>query len=233
MRLLLLGYNAFMASTEGYDSFGNKIYLGGSGGGGGEYASEYTSTSWPTIDLSTQGPLNIVMTGTNTNISPWTVGTNIVGGQYLNAPLTTNYPIYVSLDPNRATLEFENIIDDLFEKMVTRVKPGERIVVCVDNDVTDTQMRTIIDEVERKFGGVVIRGARAGTGLRGDMVIKEEDERVDILARIGEIWEQRPDLKLTDLLSWYAGESMEDGDFASAVEVHFAKVANGGIHGSA
>lgn len=229
MRLLLLGYNAFMASTEGYDSYGNHIYVGGGGGG------EYTSESWPTIDLSTQGPLNIMMTGTNTNtnISPWTVGTNIVGGPYLSGPANFSYPINISLDPNQSTLQFDGILEDLFEKMVTRVKPGERIVVCVDDDVTDTQMRSIIDEVARKFDGVVIRGARAGTGLRGDMVLKEEDERVDILARIGEIWEQRPDLKLTDLLSWYAGQSMEDGDFASAVEVHFAKVANGGIHGSA
>lgn len=155
-------------------------------------------------------------------------------GQLTSWPLTGNgvnitgvYDRYTT--PNAATLT-PGAIEALAEKMVTLQKPGEKMVICVDHDATTTQVRELHDMlIERGIKNpIIIRGARAGTGFLGNILLAtEEDKRVDVLARIGEVWAQRPDLKLTDLLQWYAGEEMENEDFATAVEVHYMKITNG------
>jgi hypothetical protein len=156
---------------------------------------------------------------------------------YINIPpymstSTTFYPPYypAGLDPNAVTLTPE-LVDTLFEKMVTVVKPGERVMICVDQDLTAEQCREVSDGLtDRGFDGIVLRGARAGVGFKGNpQNLTREETRVDTLARILELWQQRPELKLTSLLEWYHGEEMNDEDFAAAVEVHFQKVTNG-IH---
>lgn len=150
---------------------------------------------------------------------------------YINVPsgLSTamTYP-YVYAEPNQETLNAQ-IVDTLFEKMVTTIKPGERIVVCMDKDVTSTQMREVAEGLAAHgLDGIVISGARAGTGFEGHaQKLTQEEQRVDILARIGELWDRCPHLKLTTLLEWWGGEEMEDADFAKAVEIYFQKVTNG------
>jgi hypothetical protein len=83
---------------------------------------------------------------------------------------------------------------------------------------------------DNKVPGIVIRGARAGTGFNAGFIPPtDEDRRVDILARIGDLWEKCPTLRLTDLLNWYNGDSMPDEEFITSIEVFFTKVTNG-IH---
>jgi hypothetical protein len=139
-----------------------------------------------------------------------------------------NYNNALTLNPNAATITPE-LLDSLFDKMVTVVKPGEKVVLCFDTDITSEQCREVVEIAElRGIDGIVIRGARAGTGFKGNgQSFTEEEKRVDILARIGELWAHAPELKLTDLLEWWGGEEMEDTDFAAAVETYFMKVTNG------
>jgi hypothetical protein len=144
----------------------------------------------------------------------------------------TNYPTtvnnsYYDFTPNSE--QIKNIgVDALVERMVTKIKKDDIVVICVDNDATTEQLREIANKLsEQGIKGTVIRGARAGTGFPYKGKMTDEDKRVDILARIGELWASRPDLALTDMLKWYTGEDMTDDAFAVAVEVHFKKVANG------
>lgn len=133
--------------------------------------------------------------------------------------------------PNSATLS-KTEVKDLAESITTLVKPGEHVVICVDADVTDEQ-KTELQWSLNGAGlyGIIIRAARASTGYAYDWnASTPEEARVDVLARIGEVWSRRPDLSLCDLLEWYRGEHMDDADFATAVELHFSKVTNG-IHG--
>lgn len=122
-------------------------------------------------------------------------------------------------------------VDTMIEQLVTIVKPGEKIVVCVDDNFTGEQAYEVQQSLhDSNLPGIVIRGARAGTGFNAGFVPPtEEDRRVDILARLGELWSKCPTLRLTDLLSWYNGESMPDEEFATSAEVYFTKVTNG-IH---
>lgn len=190
------------SNTISYDP--NVIY---GGGGGGSYNNNLTINVPP--GWSTAITNNIWL---NSNTA---IGT----GSYINWPTIVT--------PNAETLKAE-MVECLFQKMVTTVKPGEKVVVCVDSDVTAQQAREFAESLDDNgVTGIVIRGARAGTGVKSDAVIRPEDTRVDILARLGELWEQRPDMKLTELLSWYQGQRMEDKDFAAACEVHFDKVTDG------
>jgi hypothetical protein len=197
-----------MSSTEydPYDPYGN--WLGG------------------TVPIN----LPVIVTGTNTNIGTNPIYINVPSGWSTNM-LPGAYGYYPSTyEPSQATLT-PQILDSLFEKMVTTVRRNEKVIVCVDSDVTSEQMREAAESLTaRGFDGIVMRGARAGTGFRGNpQNLTREETRVDILARILELWQQRPELKLTSLLEWYHGEEMNDEDFAAAVEVHFQKVTNG-IH---
>ena len=175
--------------------------------------------------------LPITLTTSNTNIS-WPSTAPI----YINVPpgWTTNtfpgtYSYYpVTADPNSSWLTPE-VLESLFQKMVTTVKPGEKAIVCVDLDLTAEQCLEVKEGMNNTgIDGIVMRGARAGTGFAGNTQnMTREETRVDILARLLELWQQRPELKLTSLLEWYHGEEMEDAEFAAAAEVYFEKVTNG------
>lgn len=203
-----------MSSIE-YDSYGNP------------YGNWIGTTP---IELATT---LTTTTGNNTNIS-WPSTAPL----YINLPpswstATTmgTYPYYpVTLDPNGATLT-PTMLESLFEKMVTVVKPGEKAIVCVDLDLSSAQCREVKEGMTAVgIDGIVMRGARAGTGFGGNpQNLTREETRVDTLARLLELWQQRPELKLTSLLEWYHGEEMEDAEFAAAAETYFQKVTNG-IH---
>jgi hypothetical protein len=158
-------------------------------------------------------------TSTNTNISStvWTTTGAVI-----------TYPTVV---PSHELLKQPGVMEEILDHLATIVKPGEKVVICVDSDMSTSQVNDIVDMMSAKgMPGLLIRGARAGTGFAGNFQTPEE-ERIDILARIGAIWALRPDLKLTDLLQWFRGESMEDREFAAALEVYFMKLTNG-VHGS-
>lgn len=181
------------------------------------------------LTLTTSSPIVYTTTGTNTISWPSTAPLyiNVPGWMSTSNTFPGTYAYYPP-DPNSATLT-PPVLDSLFEKMVTVVKPGERVMICVDQDLTAEQCREVSEGLtDRGFDGIVLRGARAGTGFAGEQQnMTREETRVDTLARILEVWQQRPELKLTSLLEWYRGEEMSDEDFAAAVEVHFEKVTNG------
>jgi hypothetical protein len=175
-------------------------------------------------------PLNLNITGittASTTTNPiWMGGSAGTGtGPYVVVPGNT---WQYNFEPNNLTLTPE-VIDCLFEKMVTTVDKNQKVIVCVDLDLTSEQCHEIKEGLnDAGFDGIVMRGARAGTGFGGNpQNLTKEEKRVDILARIGELWELAPELKLTDLLEWWGGEEMQDEDFASAVETYFLKVTNG------
>ena len=150
------------------------------------------------------------------------------------ASLTINsggsYSIYNGVSyPWVPDLTQPGMIDTVIQKLTTTVKKDEKVVVCVDDDMSWEQVREIQRGLhENKISGVVIRGARAGVGFKGGYIPPTSEEaRLDILARIGEIWSQRPELRLTDLLKWYEGQDMSNDEFATSIEVHYTKVVNG------
>jgi hypothetical protein len=149
---------------------------------------------------------------------------------YSTANIFTNNPnIYYNPPMGTEWLTMPGMIDTVIEQLTTRVKDDEKIVVCVDDDMSWDQVHEIQRGLkDNKLTGIVIRGARAGTGYKGGYVAPTPEEaRVDVLARIGEIWALNPSLRITDLLQWYDGQEMTDEEFATSVEVHFMKLSNG------
>ena len=144
------------------------------------------------------------------------------GGSYAGGNYMTNWVegYYEPFKPEPVNTE------ELVEKIVTRYVPGETLVVCVDNELSSAQ----IDEMKAQLlshkieGIIIIRGATAGTGRPAGQVPSSPQWRIDILARLAETWERHPDLTLAELLRWWSGENMTDGDFAAATDVYAKKV---------
>lgn len=117
------------------------------------------------------------------------------------------------------------VVDQLLKKMVTVYTEDKPLVICVDNAFTSVQVREIGEMLEGSgIKGVVISGARAGTGLPIHRDLKEQYQHIDTLGCIAMVWERRKDLNLTDLLKWYHGEDLDDDHFAAAVDVYFQRV---------
>lgn len=182
---------------------------------------------------------NTPTTNTITNIGGGTVGNVIYGGGGgyttggwlpIAGTATTiqgTYPLfnYPIVTPGEQLLNDTNVMDGLINRIVTQVDPDRELIVCIDQDCSPEVQKEIAQRLgERGIKGMVIPGARAGYGYPS-FNAKPEDKRVDMLARIGELWEQRPDLKLTELFQWYAGADMEDEDFVKCTEVHFKKMS--------
>jgi hypothetical protein len=176
-------------------------------------AATACGTAVPAIYTGLTNTLNI--TGTlNTNITYGTGGTTT----WTLAPWALSSPT-------------PEIIECMIQNLTTTVKPGEKVVVCVDDDMTWEQVHEIQQGLQdNHVPGIVIRGARAGTGFNdGYLPPTAEEARIDILARLGELWGKIPQLRLTDLLAWYNGDSMSDEEFITSAEIYFTKVTNG-IH---
>jgi hypothetical protein len=179
----------------------------------------YTTTGSNTLNIGGGGGMYGIYTGLGTAVPPmYSISTS---GTYYTPPNIGDW------------MTMPGVIDSIIEQLTTRVKDGEKVVVCVDDDMTWEQVHEIQTGMTRnKMSGIVIRGARAGTGYGGGYKPPTPEEaRVDVLARIGEIWALDPKLRLTDLLQWYDGQDMTDEEFATSVEVHFQKVTNG-VHGT-
>lgn len=180
-----------------------------------------TTTSGNTLNLNLGGG-GIYSTAYTTTLGTAAPPMYVIStsGTYYSPPLSVDW------------LTMPGVIDTVIEQLVTRVKTDERVVVCVDDDLSWEQVTEIQHGLSNnKIPGIVIRGARAGTGYGGGYISPTPEEaRVDVLARIGEIWALNPNLRLTDLLQWYDGQDMSNEEFATSVEVHFQKVTNG-IHG--
>ena len=150
-------------------------------------------------------------------------------GTYVLAP---SQWVQDPLPPNAET--FSRYELERFAKAyVTQVLPGDKIVICMDDDVKDEQIAHLAQLLkEQNIEGIIIRCARAGKGYTPNPPFPErsQDQRLDYMARILDLWEQRPDLTLSELLCWFRGEKITDEDFSAAAEIHFKKVF-GGIHG--
>lgn len=188
---------------------------GGGGGAGGttwydQYGNAYTgnltvnSAGWYGAQGGVISP-NTVLTYPGN----YSIGTTSHSIQW-NPPLKVD-----SLTLSRAQ------VSDLVDEMTTRIQPGEKVVICLEYSVTDEQMhelRRILDDLHVE--GVLVRQARAAIPPL-PMPFSAREQRVDYLARILDLWEQRPGLLLTDLLAFYQGQQMGDNEFITAVETHF------------
>lgn len=187
----------------------------------GLLSSQYSYNYYGTLpsNLLSSYPLNIPMSTAATHYNP-------------QANTYSFYPNVVP--PNKETFEKADL-EQLAAAYTTVIRPHDKIIVCVDNDVTNDQIAHLAKMLDRNaITGLVLRSARAGTGYPPSIAFPDpKDKRLDIMARILDCWEQRPDLSLSDLLGWfqqYDGGKLDDDRFAAATEVHFKKVF-GGIHG--
>jgi hypothetical protein len=177
-----------------------------------------TNTAGEEIILPPDASSGFTVTSTGTSISG-------VFPSTWSYPNTWSYPYGGTIvTPNAQMLQDPTVMPKLIDKMLTVQKPGEKLIVCVDNDFTPQQIQELADSLTAQgVDAIIIPGARAGYGYGGVIPFRDEQRRIDILARIGELWERRPDLALTDLLEWYRGEHATDEDFVAAIEVHFKK----------
>jgi len=209
-----------MASSEG--GSGSYIVSGGSGGGsvpvaggggGGSYSDSY-GNYWPSggagnYTITTGGMYYPTAGGASNVLSNYAMG----GSIYFNAP-----PAADSITLSRAQ------VSDLVDEMTTRIRPGERVVICVEHDVSSSQveqLKLMLDDLHVE--GVIVRGARA-SAVSATLPFSGQEQRVDYLARILDLWEQKPGMLLTKLLSFYGGQKMGDNEFVTAVETHFRMV---------
>lgn len=186
------GGGAAGSSGTWYDQYGNAY--GAIAGGGSFYLPQGASITYPSTVYT--NPIN------------YTINTS--GTSYWNT----------SLKADSATLTRMQV-SDLVDEMTTRIQPGEKVVICLEYSVTDEQMhelRRILDDLHVE--GVLVRQARAAIPPL-PMPFSAREQRVDYLARILDLWEQRPGLLLTDLLAFYQGQQMGDNEFITAVETHF------------
>jgi hypothetical protein len=194
--------------------------------------------------MAISDPYGIVYTNTGSvSISGGTTAVSISGGgggggsvsnypSYYPGTSTSwpagSWPIYAQVTAKEQVLNDTAVMDALIARMITQVDPDRDLVVCLDSDCTPEVIGEITMRLqERGIRATVIAGARAGYGCSMSTVVRPEDKRIDILARIGELWEQRPDLPLTELFSFFCGQDMTDEQFAAAVEVHFKKLTEG------
>jgi hypothetical protein len=174
---------------------------------------------------------NSISAGVNTiSISGGGGGYGSTGVYYpstIGTAATSNWPLipWNPVNPNELLLNDSTVMDALIGRIVTKVDANKTLIVCVDGDCSPEVLNELTARLtEQNIPAVVIRGARAGYGYPANPKIRDEDKRVDMLARIGELWEQRPDMGLTELFQWYAGARMEDEDFIKCTEVHFQKL---------
>lgn len=148
------------------------------------------------------------------------------------------YPV---LQPPSAQILESMSCERLAAAYSTLVKPGEKIVVCVDSDVSAEFLARLKQEMEaNRISGIIVPGARAGTGCLIPSAVTGPDspavKQLEILARIGDCWQQCPGVLLSELLAWFrnmnfiASSKISDEYFAAATEVHFKKVY-GGFYG--
>jgi len=176
-----------------------------------------------TLNATATAPYSIVTSNnTVTGVSSAVMsGGGCGGSSYTAAFPNTAITFDWNIKPTVQILSEPGVLDKLIDRMVTLYKPEDPLIICVEKDFTPQQVREFVEVLnERDVKAVVIPGAHAGTGRPIFRPVKPERERIDILARIGEVWEQHPTLTLTELLQWWDGRVMEDDDFAAAVDVY-------------
>ncbi len=139
-------------------------------------------------------------------------------------------PVYSFAPPPPSSDTFTRLeMKQFAQSVATLARDGQRVVICVNEDVTDAQMAEIQTCLEQQdVDGILIRAARAGYGMfPADGTDSARERHVDLLARIADLWERRPALRLAELLGWYAGARMDDEDFLACTEVHFEKIIEG------
>jgi hypothetical protein len=92
-------------------------------------------------------------------------------------------------------------IDKLIQTCCTTVKKNETLIVCVDEDTPASQMQDMVSALAN-YAGIkgFVMSKPANLDTAGGKVRSEED-RIDILARIGVIWEHYPHLRLGQLIA--------------------------------
>ena len=204
---------------------------------GAQFSDTDRDLCYPHSYLSTVAPFNYYGT-----LGTGTTSLSSYGSWPLNIPMGTAttyynpapYSLYApTIPPSRDTFEKADL-EQLAAAYTTVIRPNDKVIICVDNDVTTEQIAALAKMLDHNsITGLVVRGARAGTGFPASIAFPDpRDKRLDTMARILDCWEQRPDLRLVQLLSWFTPElgTVDDDAFAAATEVHFKKVFRG-VHG--
>jgi hypothetical protein len=93
-------------------------------------------------------------------------------------------------------------IDKLVKTICMSFKKDETVIICVDEGTSSQQMSELATAL-RDYGGLTgfVMTKPAGLAKADTGKPRSEDDRVDILARIGVIWEQYPHLRLGQLMA--------------------------------
>lgn len=208
--------------------------------GGGNSGVTITGTACRCGLVFDDATATIVHPHTAISSHPWYTYTS-GGGVPVSSSLTANanWPLYIYYPSSVPAPDAKTFTDMDMSRLAgaysTIVPKGQKVIICVDMDVTQQQVDHLINALaQTDIDGCVIRGARAGTGYASPVLAFADpvERRLEILARIADCWEQRPDLSLSELLAWMpvTPEKMTDEEFAAATEVYFRKVY-GAVHG--
>jgi hypothetical protein len=163
---------------------------------------------------------------------PWTAPHSGIYSIQQGTMSTVNYP--VKMVPTPEMLRQPEVMKQIIERLAVVVGPQDKVVMMMDDSLSWEQCHEVQQILnEYKIKGIVVRGGVAGQGFPScpefTRTATPAEKRVDVLARIGELWEQRPDLTLSELLAWHqdANVVMSDDDFITATETFFDKVTDG------
>jgi len=127
------------------------------------------------------------------------------GGSYSIGAFSVGPPIPAvsEMKLNRKTLTSDEI-NKIIERIVVTVKPGERVIVTADPGTSQENIDSLGGTL-RAFGldAIVMTNVNAET-FESEPVVSEWD-RLDMLARLGVIWQERPNLRFGQLLGLALG----------------------------
>ncbi len=113
-------------------------------------------------------------------------------------------------------ISFE-VLTELAKKIVTVFPPEETLIMVVDSNWSDYQVSALEMIFKGMFGGpperkgklLIVREPRKMALVKSERV-RTETERIDLLARIGIIWEDNPGLTLAAIIDTMMGVQRSD-----------------------
>jgi hypothetical protein len=223
------GVIPFTAVTAGYPYYYTSTSGNSGGGGGGGYSPGVTivpsGTAW-TVPVSPVGPYDPIRP-----ISVDADGNPFLPEGAWGGNNDTMEWVPKKLKINKKTLTSADI-DKLIKQACLTVGKDETVVICVDPSTPNHQMQELARQFNEYADCRALVMAVPPIMVKTEGRPRDENERVDILARIGLIWETNPNMRLGELLATIMGEKKEslmdidDYPLITALEIAYKKEKN-------
>jgi len=121
-------------------------------------------------------------------------------------------------------------IDKLIKQACLTVSKDDVLVISVDPGTSNTQMQELARQFNEYCKAIVMASPEIMVKTEGRP--RDENERIDILARLGLIWETNPNMRLGELIAVIMGEKKEslmdidDYPLITALEIAYKKEKN-------